>query len=82
MEANIINLEKKFKLQADDLILENPSHSIVSINTVIHANNQSIINIISRRYWENGFKSMNRKKDDSILIDDILDLDMEDWEWK
>lgn len=34
-----------------------------------------------REDWEEAFKTMHENKDDQLLIDDSIDLDMENWEW-
>ena len=31
--------------------------------------------------WDEQFKNMNKCKDDSLLIDDTIDLDTDDWVW-
>ena len=35
-----------------------------------------------REQWEQDFKRMHENKDDQLIINDNIDLDMEDWEWK
>ena len=35
-----------------------------------------------RKGWEQVFKRMHESMDDRLLIDDSIDLDMENWEWK
>ena len=39
------------------------------------------VNRIPRESWEESFKTMHRNKDDQLLINDNLDLNMENWEW-
>lgn len=34
-----------------------------------------------RKNWEQYFKKMHKHKDDRLLIDDLLDLEIEDWSW-
>jgi len=34
-----------------------------------------------RKDWEDAFKKMHDLKEDRLLIDDNIDLDMENWEW-
>ncbi len=34
-----------------------------------------------RKNWELAFKEMKGNKDDRLIIDDKIDLDMGDWEW-
>ena len=34
-----------------------------------------------RKGWDGYFKMMKEKKDDKLLINDQVDLEMEDWEW-
>ena len=35
-----------------------------------------------RKDWELDFKRMHENKDDQLIIDDNIDLDAENWEWK
>ena len=34
-----------------------------------------------RRGWDEAFREMGANNDDSLLISDSVDTDMEDWEW-
>ena len=34
-----------------------------------------------RKEWEEQFKEMHENLDDTLLIDDSLDTDLEGWEW-
>lgn len=34
-----------------------------------------------RKGWEQAFKKMHDDRDDHLLINDSIDLDMEGWEW-
>ena len=34
-----------------------------------------------RKDWENKFKEMHKNGDDTLLIDENLDNNLEDWEW-
>ncbi len=35
-----------------------------------------------RKNWDQAFQKMHENKEDQLIIDDNIDLDMEDWEWK
>lgn len=35
----------------------------------------------AREGWTEAFKQMKKNKDDKLLIDDNLDLQMENWKW-
>lgn len=35
-----------------------------------------------REGWEKAFKLMHERKEDALLIDEKVDLEMEGWEWK
>ncbi|MBU4304838.1 MAG: AbrB/MazE/SpoVT family DNA-binding domain-containing protein [Candidatus Omnitrophica bacterium] len=35
-----------------------------------------------RKDWEQAFRKMRENKDDQLIIDDNIDLEMEQWEWK
>jgi len=34
-----------------------------------------------RRNWEKAFEKMHRNKDDKLLINDSLDMEIKDWIW-
>lgn len=34
-----------------------------------------------RKDWEQAFKEMHENRDDRLMIDDYVDLNIEDWEW-
>jgi len=34
-----------------------------------------------RKDWDKYFKMMHDKKEDRLMINDQIDLEMEDWEW-
>ncbi|MBI5554302.1 MAG: AbrB/MazE/SpoVT family DNA-binding domain-containing protein [Elusimicrobia bacterium] len=35
-----------------------------------------------RKGWEQVFKKMRENKDDRLIIEDCLDFDLKEWEWK
>jgi antitoxin MazE len=35
----------------------------------------------TRENWANEFKNMAKEKDDSLIINDSIDLEMDNWEW-
>jgi antitoxin MazE len=35
----------------------------------------------AREGWAKAFKSMHAKKEDTLLIEDSLDLEVKNWEW-
>ncbi len=35
----------------------------------------------SRKGWKEAFGSMRKREEDSLLIDDSIDREMENWEW-
>lgn len=35
-----------------------------------------------RRGWDKAFQLMHERKEDALLLDESVDRDMEDWEWK
>ena len=35
----------------------------------------------ARQGWDEAFKNMRQKKDDVLLINDTVDLEMKDWQW-
>ena len=34
-----------------------------------------------REGWDNAFKLMHERKEDVLLLDDSLDIEMKNWEW-
>ena len=34
-----------------------------------------------RKNWEKGFRRMHEQGEDSLILDDLLDLNILDWEW-
>lgn len=46
-------------------------------------NNTIIIKPVKkvRAGWDESFKEMNKNQDDKLLINDIFDDEMDDWEW-
>lgn len=35
-----------------------------------------------REGWDKAFRLMHERKDDTLLFDETIDIEMEDWEWK
>jgi antitoxin MazE len=35
----------------------------------------------SRKGWDKAFKLMRERKEDELLLDDSLDIEMKNWEW-
>jgi len=35
-----------------------------------------------RADWESGFQKMHKNKDDKLVIDEEIDINAGDWEWK
>jgi len=47
-------------------------------------NNTLVIKPIKKKVregWAKAFKEMHERKDDLLLLDDSVDIDMKDWEW-
>ncbi len=40
------------------------------------------VKIVTREGWDNAFKLMHEEKDDALLLNEIVDNAMENWEWK
>lgn len=36
----------------------------------------------AREGWDKAFKLMHKQKEDLFLLDESIDMDMEEWEWK
>lgn len=34
-----------------------------------------------RKNWDSQFKNMSKKKEDQLLVDDMINLDSAQWEW-
>lgn len=35
-----------------------------------------------REGWDRAFKSMHEQDDDALLVDETIEMEMDDWEWK
>lgn len=46
-------------------------------------NNRIVIKPVkkTREGWDKAFRLMHERKEDALLLDDSLDIEMKDWEW-
>jgi antitoxin MazE len=47
-------------------------------------NNKLVIKPVKRKAregWDKAFKLMHERKEDGLVVNDSLDLEMENWEW-
>ena len=47
-------------------------------------NNKIVLKPVRRRSrndWDKAFKVMHERKEDELLLDDLLDIEMKNWEW-
>ena len=62
-----------------------PQDKFAEIYDVIHFFRLGVENerkVVTRKEWGQAFKKMHEHKEDQIIIDDNVDLEMENWEWK
>ncbi|MBI4753482.1 hypothetical protein HY793_03825 [Candidatus Desantisbacteria bacterium] len=62
-----------------------PQDKFAEIYDVIHFFRLGVENerkVTTRKEWGQAFKKMHEYKEDQIIIDDTVDLEMEGWEWK
>jgi len=47
-------------------------------------NNKIVIKPLKKKIrqgWDKAFKAMHERKEDVLLLDDLLDIEMKNWEW-
>ncbi len=62
-----------------------PQDKFAEIYDIIHFFRLGVENerkVVTRKEWGQTFKKMHEYKEDQLIIDDTVDLEMENWEWK
>jgi len=82
MKATIIPIGNSKGIRIPKAILEQCNIS-EKVSLEIKGNSIIIKPITNkpRKDWDKYFKMMHDKKEDSLMINDQIDLEMEDWEW-
>ena len=82
MEATIVSIGNSRGIRIPKPILEQ-CHIEKNVILEVEENNIIIrpIRKEPRRDWELAFRKMGENKDDQLIIDDRIDLDVEDWKW-
>jgi antitoxin MazE len=66
------------KTAIEECNMENDVELIVDSNRIII----TPLKRAHRRGWDKAFQLMHERKEDSLLLEESVDMDMEDWEWK
>lgn len=82
MKSAIIPIGNSKGIRIPKIILE---QCRINRNIILEVKGRSIIikpfKEEPRKGWEQAFKKMHESKDDQLIIEDSIDLDMERWEW-
>ncbi len=82
MKASIVPIGNSRGIRIPKTILE---QCHIEKEVVLEVENDTItikpVKKESRKRWAHAFKKMKENKDDGLLIDDNLDLDVAGWEW-
>jgi antitoxin MazE len=81
MKVNIISIGNSKGIRIPKTLLEQV-HLNKEADLVVEGNKLVIRPLKkAREGWDKAFKSMHVKKEDVLLIDDSIDIDMKNWEW-
>lgn len=82
MKANVIKIGNSRGIRIPRAILQQ-CHIQDEIEIEIKGNNIVIkpVEKKMREGWNEAFKQMKKNKDDRLIIDDSIDLEMEHWKW-
>lgn len=82
MRADIVPIGNSKGIRIPKTILE---QCHIKKEVVLEVEDDSIIikpvKRVPRKKWEQCFKKMKENKDDKLVIDDKIDLDIVEWEW-
>ena len=82
MKANIISIGNSKGVRIPKSILEQCNFNDEAELEV--ENNKLVIKPVKkkiRKGWDKAFKLMHERKEDTLLVDDLLDIEMKNWEW-
>ena len=82
MKINIISIGNSKGIRIPKSILDQCNFNKEAVLEVEH--NKLVIKPARKKVregWDNAFKLMHERKEDVILLDDSLDIEMKNWEW-
>lgn len=82
MKVSIVSIGNSKGIRIPKTILEQCNFNDVADLEV--ENNMLVIKPIKKKVregWARAFQEMHERKEDILLFDDSLDIDMKDWEW-
>ena len=82
MKVNIISIGNSKGIRIPKSILDQCNFNKEAVLEVEH--NKLVIKPVKKKIregWDNAFKVMHERKEDIILFDDSLNIEMKNWEW-
>jgi antitoxin MazE len=82
MKVNIVSIGNSKGIRIPKSILDQCNFNKEADLEVEH--NKLVIKPVkkkNREGWDNAFKLMHERKEDVLLLDDSLDIEMKNWEW-
>jgi antitoxin MazE len=82
MKVNIVSIGNSKGIRIPKSIIEQCNFNKEAKLEV--ENNKLVIKPIKKKIregWNKAFKLMHERKEDALLLDDSLEIDMKNWEW-
>lgn len=82
MKVNIVSIGNSKGIRIPKSILDQCNFNKEADLEVEH--NKLVIKPVKKKIrggWDNAFKLMHKRKEDVLLLDDSLDIEMKNWEW-
>jgi len=82
MKVNIVSIGNSKGVRIPKSILEQCNFNNEAELEV--ENNKIVIKPLKKKIrqgWDKAFKAMHERKEDVLLLDDLLDIEMKNWEW-
>jgi antitoxin MazE len=82
MKVSIVSIGNSKGIRIPKSILEQCNFNKEADLEVEH--NKLVIKPVKKKIregWDNAFKLMHERKEDVLLLDDSLDIEMKNWEW-
>lgn len=82
MKVNIVSIGKSKGIRIPKSISDQCNFNKEADLEVEH--NKLVIKPVKKKIregWDNTFKLMHERKEDVLLLDDSLDIEMKNWEW-
>jgi len=82
MKVNIVSIGNSKGVRIPKSILEQCNFNNEAELEV--ENNKIVIKPLKKKIrqgWDKAFKAMHERKEDVLLLDDSLDIEMKNWEW-